>query len=397
MMHQLPCGVISFTDDGTITSINNTLLELLQYQQEDLENKKVATIFSLATCIFYQTHLFPLIKLEGKVEEIYLSLKDRQGNEIPVLLYGHRIAAAGQELNHCVVVPVRQRQIYEEEILNAKRQAEQAAAENVELLQIKEELELKTKLADQQIVRLTQINNDYAAFSKVISHDLQEPIRKISVFSNIIQLSIEKTTEKTERYFGKINKAVYRLIQLTKSLGRYVALNSNGETAQELSLNEIIDQSREEAIQALEFDDFDMETGSLPSIHGYPQQIKQLFYELIRNSIQYRDQQRKLRISVTGVIAQYNQFRAHEDRYQYIDFAKIQVSDNATGFGNEYSQYVFELFNRLHTESEGIGFGLALCKKIVDNHYGTITCTSNKGTGTVFTILLPVHRNTQGG
>jgi sigma-B regulation protein RsbU (phosphoserine phosphatase) len=191
-------------------------------------------------------------------------------------------------------------------------------------------------------------------------------------------------------YFEKINNSVLRLSQLTQCLGLYVEIDTSNESSQTISLPEIITAGAEQAMHEMNFNELELEVQELPDVKGFPNQIRQLFYHLIKNSIQFRDPNRKLSISVTGLIAQYNDFRAHENRYSYVDFAKIEFKDNAMGFSNNFASQVFRLFSQLHKDSPGIGFGLALCKKIVDNHFGTITCNSQPGKGTTFTILLPL-------
>lgn len=390
LIHQLPCGVISFTDDGIIRFVNNTLLKELQYMAEDIEGQHIETMLSLPSRIFYQTHFFPLIKLRGQVEEIFLTLKTKDAREIPVLVYGSRTPLSGEQwITNCVVAPVWQRQKYEQEILQAKKQAEKTAAENIELVHIQQQLEAHARLLDRQVVRLTQNNNDFAEFGKVISHDLQEPIRKISLFINAIRHTSEIKGEKANEFFSRIDASLKRLIKLTQCLEQYVSLSNTNEQPQEISLSEIVTNSRELAVRALDFHDFEMDIAPLPRAQVYPLQIRQLFFELIKNAIQHRDKNRKLHIAVQGVVAQYNDFRVQEDRYKYIDFVRLEFSDNAMGFDSQYSQYVFQMFKQLQFEGEGIGFGLALCKKIVDNHFGTITCHSTAGYGTTFVILLP--------
>lgn len=387
---QLPCGIIIFSDDGAIQTINKPLLNDLGYSSSDLRLAKVEVILSIASRIFYQTHLFPLLKMQGKVEEIFISLKTKQEKEIPVLLFGNRIWADSQWLNICITVPVWQRKKYEDEILKAKQQAEKAAEENADLINIKKQLEVNTKLLDRQIVQLTNVNENYKEFSKVIAHDLQEPIRKISIFTNIIRNYFTNEGEKVELYFEKIYNSIQRLSQLTQCLGLFVEIDTSPEVKQTISLNTIITDCTTRAMQEMTFTELEVEVEALPNLTGFPDQIKQLFYQLIKNSIQFRDPNRKLIISVTGLIAQYNEFRAHNNRYQYIDFVKIVYKDNAIGFSNDLAAEVFRLFSQLNKNTPGLGFGLALCKKIVDNHFGSITCNSQPGKGTTFTILLPL-------
>ncbi|MDP5016420.1 MAG: PAS domain S-box protein, partial [Dolichospermum sp.] len=126
ILNTAPCGFLSFTDDGTIVMVNATLLELLGQELDELWGKKIELILPIASRIFYQTHFFPLLKMHGKAEEIYFSLKSKQGNHIPVLVNGMRREKAGSFINECIFIPIHQRIQYEDEILKAKKVAEAA-------------------------------------------------------------------------------------------------------------------------------------------------------------------------------------------------------------------------------------------------------------------------------
>ncbi|MCT7948539.1 diguanylate cyclase [Ancylothrix sp. C2] len=124
LLNMAPCGFLSFTDDGTIAMINATLLELLGYELEDLRGRKIETILPIASRIFYQTHFFPILKLHGKAEEIYFSLRSKHGKDVPILVNAVRREKAGRCVNNCILIPIHQRIQYEDELLKAKKTAE---------------------------------------------------------------------------------------------------------------------------------------------------------------------------------------------------------------------------------------------------------------------------------
>lgn len=121
-----PCGFLSFADDGTIVMVNLTLLELLGYEQNELAGRKIELILPIASRIFYQTHFFPLLKIYGKAEEIYFSLKAKTGQDIPILVNAVRRENLETFLNNCIFIPIRHRIQYEDELLKAKKVAEAA-------------------------------------------------------------------------------------------------------------------------------------------------------------------------------------------------------------------------------------------------------------------------------
>lgn len=126
LLNRAPCGFLTFTDDGTIRVVNDTLLRMLWYERSDLLGQHMESIMPVASRIFYQTHFFPLLKMQGKADEIYLALRSKNGEEIPVLVNAERRKRDGADVNDCVIIHMRQRRRYEDEILEAKREAEKA-------------------------------------------------------------------------------------------------------------------------------------------------------------------------------------------------------------------------------------------------------------------------------
>ena len=126
LLNFAPCGYLSFTDDGLIVAVNFTLSELLEYPPDYLSGKIIDSILPIASRIFYQTHFFPLLKLHGKIEEIYFSLRAKQGNDIPMLINAVRRIQGESFVNNCIFIPIRQRIQFEDEILKAKKVAEAA-------------------------------------------------------------------------------------------------------------------------------------------------------------------------------------------------------------------------------------------------------------------------------
>jgi len=126
LLNTSPCGFLSFADDGKILMVNATLLQLLGRETDELRGQKMESILPIASRIFCQTHFFPLLKLHGKVEEIYFSLRSKQGSDIPMLINAVRREKGGSFVNDCILLCIRQRILYEGEIIKAKKAAEAA-------------------------------------------------------------------------------------------------------------------------------------------------------------------------------------------------------------------------------------------------------------------------------
>lgn len=126
LLNTAPCGFLSFADDGTILLANATLVGWLGRAEGEVCGHHFETILPPGGRIFYQTHFFPLLRLHGRAEEVYLSLRGAAGDDLPVLAHAARSERGGRAANDCVFVPMRQRRRFEDELLAAKREAEEA-------------------------------------------------------------------------------------------------------------------------------------------------------------------------------------------------------------------------------------------------------------------------------
>ncbi|MBV9962767.1 MAG: PAS domain-containing protein [Parafilimonas sp.] len=236
---------------------------------------------------------------------------------------------------------------------------------------------------------LQRINKDLDSFTYMASHDLQEPLRKIRTFCNIIQSkSSESLSADISVYFERIVNSVTRMQTLIDSLLNYSRATSKEINLRPVKLNSIIEEVKKDFSEIIEEKHVKILYTDLPVIKAEPLQMGQLFSNLIENAIKYKreDVPPEIKINFTTV---YKKDEDDNDR----KFYRVTVSDNGIGFEQKYAENVFKLFQRLHGRNEysGTGIGLAICKKIVENHKGTITATSEPGNGSVFIIELPAE------
>jgi phosphoserine phosphatase RsbU/P len=387
LLDKAPCGYLTFTDDGKICWVNQTLLTWLKFTSEELIGKNIEVILTVSSRIFYNTHFFPILKLQLRAEEIFIQLKTSQKDDLPALVNAERRLEGDTYTSHCVIIPLHQRKKYEEEILFAKRQAESALKENVHLQELRKSLEKKSLELESHYQKQLSANRSLLLFSKVISHDLQEPIHKIQLFTDRV-LTKETVTERTRLDLAKINNAAERLRILTRALEHYVSVDTENYISQ-VNLRKIIADAAKEVSESRQFSDYDLSVDEVPAISGYPKQLALLFFHLIDNAVQYREPSRRLQIHVSSFLLDENLYQLSPNRYKYTEHVRITFTDNGIGFEMRYKDYVFEILKKISPSTEGLGVGLGLVKKIVDNHSGTIKVDSEPGNGTTFTITLP--------
>jgi phosphoserine phosphatase RsbU/P len=396
LINSAPCGFLTFNDKGIVVDANQTLSQLLECTISDITGNSIEKILSLSSRIFYQTHIFPLLKLHSKAEEIFISLRGNTKDDIPVIANFAALTEDNVNINVAVFIPVYQRRKFEAEIIQAKKVAEKALKENKALQDLTKALEARTLELDRQYNRILSINRDLEQFSKIISHDLQEPIHKIQIFSNILSLD-----EKDERVSSKKRSAIQKIVSagtrmkfLTDGLQQYIELGSE-KSVNKINLKSIIDDARTRIIEQGKFNDFTLVVNELPPIDGVESQLRLLFYQLMDNSVKFRDENRALIISIQGIVVHENVYKSMGQKYKFMEHLKLTYSDNGMGFDEQYKEYVFKLLKKIDLPAKGLGIGLPLIKKIVENHNGSIEVSSRTGLGTEFTVTLPLSANAE--
>ncbi|HEX8060103.1 MAG TPA: response regulator [Cyclobacteriaceae bacterium] len=237
--------------------------------------------------------------------------------------------------------------------------------------------------------RLEESNNELQQFAFIASHDLQEPLRKIQTFSG---LAIDKSNgsgTEIKPYLAKILESATRLRNLVTDLLQYSKIYTYEEFTQ-VDLNRMLGEIMSDLELQIELKHCTFNISSLPVIEGIPFQLRQVFQNLLSNSIKFSNGKVECQISVTGERVLMKSFDAPGDANG--EYCRFVVTDNGIGFSNEFRERIFEIFQRLknrHTY-EGTGIGLAIVKKVVERHDGIIDAWGKENEGARFTIVLPV-------
>ncbi len=251
------------------------------------------------------------------------------------------------------------------------------------------------KIAQEQLKEYTRElelqNSELEQFAYVASHDLQEPLRKIQTFTELIRENFDDK-EFVSRYFEKLDFSAKRMSELVQSLLEYSRLSQGKEKSLPVAvdLNAIVTDIRQDLDLLIEEKRAIIDCELLPSVTGNRMQLSQLFANLISNSLKFAKinpviKIRSITIPKTKIINPPDSLTA--DKYNH-----ITVEDNGIGFEQKYSTQIFSLFQRLHGKKEysGTGIGLALCKKIVENHDGFISASGKVDEGATFNVYLPI-------
>ncbi|PZR19647.1 MAG: histidine kinase, partial [Flavobacterium psychrophilum] len=253
----------------------------------------------------------------------------------------------------------------------------------INLLIISHEEEKYRKLSE----LLKATNSELENINWISTHDLQEPLRKIQVISSRILSKEKEISDNVQDAIQRMNASASRMQTLLIDILKYTRLRHTEDNFEEVSLNKIINELRNELGETLNEKATTINAVELPLVKGIPFLLKQLFSNLISNSIKYTAENKKPEITITAspVPMTYN---GKDDEFYNV----IHFTDNGIGFEPQFAESIFNIFTKLHSANEykGSGVGLALCKKIMQNHQGYITAVSTLGEGTTISMYFPV-------
>jgi PAS domain S-box-containing protein len=353
LLDRVPCGLVSFCDDGTILYANATLGKLLGVDARELVGTSLENILTVPTRIFYQTHFFPLTKLHGRAEEIYLTLRDQAGSAVHVLANAARKEVDGVPRIDCVMLRIHERQKYEQELLNAKKTAEAANAVKMRFL-------------------------------SMVSHDLRTPLGAISGYADLLLLGIRgEVNEAQARDLQRMKEVSHFLVGLLDDILTFARAEAGALTVslENVPVESVL--SRAEAIVASQFQRANVAYMREPRSRGLtvradPDRLQQILVNLLGNASKFTPPGGKVSV------------RCWADG----QWLHIAIADTGRGIPAELLSQIFEPFVQVNQQidakkQKGMGLGLAISRELVRAMSGEITVESIVGQGSTFTVSLP--------
>lgn len=232
---------------------------------------------------------------------------------------------------------------------------------------------------------LKETNAELENINWISTHDLQEPLRKIRMMASILTGDdFKELPREAQNRILKMQSSAERMQVLISDIMKYTKANDQSTIFETVDLNQLFAEIKVELNDALEEKDSTLQIDDLPKIKGIPFLLKQLFSNIIYNSLKFTEPSRKPVIAVTSKI----EYLENENVSKSGNYHKIEISDNGIGFDNQYSEKIFKIFSKLNgpTDYAGSGIGLALCKKIMSKHSGFIAAKGEPNVGATFTM-----------
>ncbi len=254
--------------------------------------------------------------------------------------------------------------------------------------ELEQKVRERTKDLNEANVELERSNKDLEQFAYIASHDLQEPIRKIGIFSQYIRNNAyEKMDDSSRNYLDKIVTSTERMRNIIKDLLDFSHINQMKDEFEKVDLNTIIEDVKSDLELLIQQKQAVINIDQLPVIQAIPVQMNQLFYNLVNNALKFTAEGIYPVIDIT--VKELSKDEIPDQLERSKKYFQVKVQDNGIGFNQGYADKIFNMFQRLSKSYAGTGIGLAICKKIAESHKGTISASSQPGQGATFIITLP--------
>jgi signal transduction histidine kinase len=363
LLDTAPCGFVTLCEDGIVLRANSTLASWLDIPVDELQGRRFETLLSVGGKVFYQTHLFPLLKLNGHCEELFLTLRTGKGDDVPVLVNGVQLPT-GEGFEYSVVLfRMRQRERYEEELLLARRAAEKANAQLAE--------------ANIRLQNLDRLKDELLA---VTSHDIGGLVTTIRLSAQLMLRQKPGGNVDTSRHVRAISDATDRLLVLLRDLSDLALINTGQITLEptRLLLSEVARTVMRDLRVRAEAKSISVSLEAMDDeshIHADYHRLYQVIANLLVNAIKFTPAEGRVVLKV----------QRQGERLA------LSVQDTGVGIPQDRLPELFSHFKNVSSPGtggeRGSGLGLTIVRRLVELHGGEITVESAEGSGSTFTVL----------
>lgn len=359
--------------DVKMPNLNGFETATMIYEREKLRH--IPIIFITANH-YGEENIFQGYKT-GAVDYIYKPInpelvRAKVGVFVDLYKKNHQLLAQEKYLisvNNSLELEVRERMISEERV----KQLNQTLLEN--------------------IARLESVNKELDNFAYMVSHDLQEPLRKIRIFCDHLETNHKSLlNDDGKKNIEKIQRSCKRMQELIQDILTFSTLTMDRRQFEKSDLNELVKDVLNEMDSYVSEKNANISVDNLPSMYVNPVLIRPLFQNLISNSIKYSKSELSPVIRISSDY-DFLEVKTENNGNKSNRYCRIIIKDNGIGFDQEYSELIFGMFKRLHGKNQydGTGIGLAICKKIAEEHNGYISAISKVNEGSTFIVALPMH------
>jgi len=343
-------GVVTRDTAGQIKDANDAFLKMTGYSRDDLRRRELST-HTLVPVEYrpQENRIVDEVVSTGSSRPIETEYIRKDGRRVPILIGYTRLEGSANDFIGFVLD------------LSELKQTQAALAEFSE--------------------KLKQSNQELEQFAFIASHDLQEPLRKIEVFGDLLRTGSTGLDEEQRDHLSRMRQAAARMRRMITDLLELSRVNTQPQAFERVNLSEVAAEAVNDLEILMQGIGGQVEIGDLPGIEADPSQMRRLFQNLIGNALKYHkpDGLPYVRVYTEKVAP---------------GFIEIRVKDNGIGFDESQVERIFQPFQRLvgKSEYEGSGMGLAICRKIVERHHGSITARSTPGEGSEFFVTFPLKQ-----
>ncbi|WP_052273000.1 PAS domain S-box protein [Flavihumibacter solisilvae] len=380
-------AIISKNFDSIVTSWNKAAEKIFGYTAEEIIGRSI-TILIPPDRAYEEAEIISALKKGNHVDHFETKRRRKDGKIIDISL---TISPVKDSSGNVIGISKIARDITEQKQLHDELKVSELKFRN-----LSEELDLRVTMRTKQLhesnSQLESSNRDLEQFAFTASHDLQEPLRKIQTFTNILSERVyDKVDQKSKECIEKINAAALRMSALIGDLLNFSRITRNEKEKEIVNLNDVVRNVTGDLELMIERKNATIHIDKLPVVRAYALQMNQLFYNLLGNALKFSRAEIPPQITITSedlLKEELNNYGLNPERRYF----RIEISDNGIGFDPAFEKSIFDLFQRLHMkhEYEGTGIGLALCNKIVKNHNGLIYAKSEENKGATFYVILPL-------